>query len=238
MTFAYASPPPFRLGSADLKSNARKFLERALLISALVHLSATGVFRAAEERMAAREEGENPRAPTWKRPVFLAPPMLPTPWNWRPVSAPSNKGVFDPVERDVPFPTIDPGTVFRPQSQGVEGEPREGPGGPTGPGKGPPPEEPMPAFTYAETPPVPIDALKPPYPEWAREAGIEGKVLLRVLVGADGLPKNVIVASGPKGLRDEARAAVMLWKFRPGLSNGTPVEVWVEVPVTYSLSGS
>ena len=69
MAPALASPPPLLPGgSPDLKRHARKFLERALVISALVHFTAAGVFRAADERGRAREAAE-PVIPTWTRVV-------------------------------------------------------------------------------------------------------------------------------------------------------------------------
>ena len=235
MASALASPPPpFSFGSADLKANARKFLERALVISALIHFSAVGLFRAAEERSKARWERDNPAVPKWEHPVDLGPRVVPIDWSRHfapPVS--SDKGVFDPTGKDVPFPTIsrgDPPSNF----PGVAADPRGGSVDPS-PGPGVPPEKPEPAFKAVDTPPVPLIAPKPVYSDWLREAGIEGKVLLRVLVGTDGFVKQVVIASGPKGLGEEAAKAVRRWTFRPGLANGNPIEVWVEIPIAFQL---
>jgi TonB family protein len=68
-----------------------------------------------------------------------------------------------------------------------------------------------------------------------REAQIEGRVLLRVLVGTDGLPKRIVVAGGSKVLGEEAAKTLRLWTFRPGLSNGEAAEVWLDIPVNYRL---
>ena len=99
----------------------------------------------------------------------------------------------------------------------------------------PPPADRTPAVAGADTPPELVDAPKPAYPEWAREAGVEGKVLLRVLVGKDGRPRKVIETGGVRALGEDAAKAVMRWTFHPALSNGNPIEVWVEVPVVFRL---
>jgi protein TonB len=235
MTSAYASPPPFRFGPADLKANARRFLERALVISALVHLTAAGVFRAAQERLDARNPLDLRRIPGR---VVIVDRGFPPPRVWTPPSSKTGgKGIFEPVNKNVPFPEIDSGDIFNPNTSAIPRERDSGP--PKIPGRDlpPPPDDAVPPRAPDKLPVV-IDAPKPAYPDWAREAGIEGKVILRVLVGMDGIPKQVVVASGSKALADAARDAVRRWKFSPGMVGKEPVEVWVEVPVTFRLSGN
>ncbi len=234
MASALASPPPpFSGDTSDLKANARKFLERALVISALVHLAAVGVFRAALERFAAPEEEISTLLPHWSDPTSIIP-LSPVPRISRPpAGATSDNGVFDPVDRKDILATIDrgrQGAEIDPVAADPRGSPSPGPEPPA-----PPREEP--GFTYADTPPVPIVAPHPAYPPWAREAGIEGKVLVRVLVGTDGVPKKAAIVSGPKGLTEGVESAVLRWRFRPGLANGQPVEVWVEIPISFQLGG-
>ena len=233
MTSAYASPPPFRFGPADLKAHARKFLERALVISALVHLSAAGLFRAAQERIAFRAEQETP-IPKWKRPTWVTPPIeVTSPPHFGGSTA--KGGVYEPRPQDPWIQTVNPGVG--PDIAPVMGSPGEKTDG--GPPNNPPPSrENVRAFGIVDTAPAPLHAPKPPYPEWARETGIEGKVILRVLVGIDGIPKQVQVLSGPKGLVEEARNAVLRWTFRPGMSGRDSVEVPVIVPITFRLSGN
>ena len=234
MTFAYASPPPFRFGPADLKAHARKFLERALVISALVHLSAAGLFRAAQERAGDDLDLKIPGI------VELIPhvvPPPPPPENWVPKgeSRPDD-GVIVPVNRtDLPPVTFNPGETSRDYSKQIVGEPRGGADGTTTE-PGPTVEKQQP-FTVVDQEPVPAFAPKPPYPEWAMEAGVEGKVILNVLVGTDGIPKNVVILSGPKALGQEAAKAIARWRFRPGRSGKDSVEAWVQVPVNYILFG-
>ena len=231
MTSAYASaPPPFRFGRVELRANARKFLERALVISLLVHLSAAGVFRAVERRAAAREEAI-PSVPTWHDPSFIIP-LFPMPPGLPSAPGTNVTGVFEPVNRTPPvIQEIDRGD-FRPDVAEPEKSGGSGPGPAT---PNPPPPNETPAFIPVDAPPVPTFAPKPMYPEWAREAGVEGNVLLRVLVGVDGVPKNVVVLSGTKGFTDDAVSAAWRWRFSPGLSNKKPVEVSVEIPMVFRL---
>jgi len=233
MASALASPPPLGSGgSSDLKANARKFLERALLISALFHLAAVGVFRAAEERFATTDEEIPVVSGHWTPPAVVIPHIDPISWRWRPPTTPPPKaGVYLAV-RKPDFPRLidgEPGVSgYDPVQTDPKGSPgRENPGGE--------PPEPTSPFTYADTPPVPIVAPRPAYPPWAREAGIEGKVLVRVLVGTDGIPKNAVIVSGPRGLTDGVVDAVLRWRFKPGLANKEPVEVWVAIPITFRL---
>jgi protein TonB len=90
-------------------------------------------------------------------------------------------------------------------------------------------------FVYYEDEPVPVTAPTPAYPEFARDAGITGKVILHVLVGKDGRVKNVKVKQSVTGLDQAAKDAVQKWVFKPALSNNKPVAVWVEVPMDFRL---
>ena len=86
-----------------------------------------------------------------------------------------------------------------------------------------------------DEPPVQIVAPEPRYPEFAREAGIEGRVVLKALVGRDGQVLQVVVLEGDRSLVDEALKAVRVWKFRPARWNGKPVTAWVAIPILFRL---
>jgi TonB family protein len=233
MVKAFASPPPlFSGGSPDLKGNARRFLERALVISALVHLAAAGVFRATYERMIPKEEETIP-APTWHDPTIIDSRIIPIDGS-RPAATKALDGIFQPEPEDVPLTATNQmgqipmdGVGWDPSSRTVDPSP-----GPPNPG---PPSERVPGFTVAEILPVPVSTPLPDYPDFAREVGAEGKVVVRVLVGLDGYPKRVIAVSGPKMLFDAAVEGVKKWKFKPGMTSGQAVEVWVEIPVVFRL---
>src|ERR1700722_11599834 len=85
--------------------------------------------------------------------------------------------------------------------------------------------------------PPAIALQRPPYyPFESRLAGIEGTVVLDVLVNRDGSVSQAWATSYPDPfLRDAATAAVLRWKFRPGLRDGVPVEMHLRVPITFSL---
>ncbi|MFC2130330.1 energy transducer TonB [Bacteroidota bacterium] len=74
------------------------------------------------------------------------------------------------------------------------------------------------------------------YPEIARRAGIEGKVLIRILVEKDGKPKrHRIEYSDNEQLNKAAIKAVMSSVFTPAIQNDRPVTCWVTIPVTFRL---
>lgn len=77
----------------------------------------------------------------------------------------------------------------------------------------------------------------PPYPPRAKKLGMQGTVTIRVLVGESGAVLEVQVeqGSGFALLDNAALGAVKKWQFVPGLENGRPVAMWVEVPVRFEL---
>ncbi len=85
-------------------------------------------------------------------------------------------------------------------------------------------------------PPHLLREVKPRYDEAARRAGIEGEVVLEVVVRADGTVGDLRVLQGlGGGLDARAAEAVRQWRFAPGLRQGTPVDVIVEVSVEFRL---
>lgn len=86
-----------------------------------------------------------------------------------------------------------------------------------------------------DTPPDLVSRIPPAYPEMAKEARIEGTVLLRVLVGEDGRVKDLKVVRGVKYLDAATKDAVSRWIYKPALLRGSAVAVWIDVPVEYHL---
>ena len=78
---------------------------------------------------------------------------------------------------------------------------------------------------------------RPAYPPIARRMGLEGLVLLRVDVSAQGTPEKVVVAqsSGAVLLDDSAVRAVQGWTFVPARRGETPIAHAVEVPIRFQL---
>ena len=74
----------------------------------------------------------------------------------------------------------------------------------------------------------------------ARRMGIEGTVVLRVVVAPDGTPKSVVVleSSGHDVLDASALETVRRrWRFVPARRNGIPVEDSVQVPIRFHQTG-
>lgn len=82
--------------------------------------------------------------------------------------------------------------------------------------------------------PEPVTTIQPRYPEFAREAQIQGTVVLEVLVTSDGHVANVRVIKGVTGLNEAAMDAVKRWVFKPALNrSGDPIDAWFEVPFDF-----
>ena len=80
-----------------------------------------------------------------------------------------------------------------------------------------------------------VQKVIPEYPPMAREARIEGTVILQANISKTGTIENLHVVNGPALLRGAAMAAVRQWRFRPYLLNGEPVEVETTVNVQFTL---
>jgi periplasmic protein TonB len=91
-------------------------------------------------------------------------------------------------------------------------------------------------YVACEEKPVLISIPAPVYPEMARMAEREGVVIMRVLVGKDGRVKDAIVTNGVILLDEAALQAARGAVFRPALQRHHPVEVWVEVPMRFTLN--
>lgn len=108
----------------------------------------------------------------------------------------------------------------------------------------PPPEvdDDLPIFIPHDEPPEPIggyDAIqkKLKYPEIARKAGVEGRVMIWAKIGTDGgvLNTRVMVSLGPNGCDEAAATAIRQVKWKPAMQRDRPVAVWVAVPVEFRL---
>jgi protein TonB len=90
-------------------------------------------------------------------------------------------------------------------------------------------------FEYHEEYPSVATIVKPDYPDLARQAGVEGQVVVLALVGVDGHVKEVRLAKSVPLLDAAAMDAVRKWVFTPALDNHHPVPAWVRVPVIFHL---
>lgn len=75
------------------------------------------------------------------------------------------------------------------------------------------------------------------YPDIARRAGVEGKVIVRVLVAANGKVKKSLIEYTDSELLNEAaiQAIKNYGTFTPAIQNGQPITCWVSIPITFRL---
>ena len=81
-----------------------------------------------------------------------------------------------------------------------------------------------------------ISKVQPTYPPLARQARVQGTVVLQALIGKDGSVQNLTVISGHPMLIQAAMDAVKQWRYRPYLLNGEPVLLETTINVNFELS--
>lgn len=82
-----------------------------------------------------------------------------------------------------------------------------------------------------------IRKVQPTYPPLARQARIQGTVMLQAEISKDGTIENLRLISGHPMLAPAAIEAVKQWRYKPYLLNGEPVAVETTVMVNFTLSG-
>ena len=94
-----------------------------------------------------------------------------------------------------------------------------------------------PVMVEAAVDPRYADALQPPYPPTLARAEIEGRAIVRVLVGTDGRVKQVelVSADDPAFFEATARQARRAWRFRPATRDGVAIEGWRTMTVRFRL---
>ena len=82
-----------------------------------------------------------------------------------------------------------------------------------------------------------IRRVQPNYPALARQARIQGSVILQAQISKTGDIENLTLVSGHPMLAPAAIEAVKQWKYKPYILNGEPVEVDTQVTVNFTLGG-
>ena len=113
-------------------------------------------------------------------------------------------------------------------------------GGTGGPALPPPPKAAAPArikqggqVTAASI----LNQTRPVYPALARQARIQGSVVLHAIIDKEGRVAQLEVMSGHPLLVQAALDAVKQWRYKPTQLNGDPVEVDTTITVTFSMGG-
>ena len=80
---------------------------------------------------------------------------------------------------------------------------------------------------------------EPGYTREARRAGVQGIVVLKVLLSGDGKINRVrVIRRLPYGLTENAIFATCKIKFKPAMKDGQPVSQWVEIQYGFRLANS
>jgi TonB family protein len=79
---------------------------------------------------------------------------------------------------------------------------------------------------------------KPIYPQDALELGIEGRIVLKALVGLDGIVKRVVVVESHviPSMEQAAVDAVLKCRFRPYRQDGEPAAFWARFPIVFRIT--
>jgi protein TonB len=81
-----------------------------------------------------------------------------------------------------------------------------------------------------------VRMVRPQYPPEAKQAGIQGTVLLHVKVATDGTVKEIVVKEGEPKLVEATVEAVRQWEYEPVHVDGKAIEASTDVTVNFKLS--
>ena len=227
-------------GAEELKRAANKYGFLALSISVALHFSIIGSYY-----LSTTFEGEKtvPFGPLYPPVIVYDPgpkipsiPALPTP---------PTPAIPHPRGKDgVPVPVVDPPditeTIPTQEDRGRSVDPN---------GNCPVPgsvvdepvliqdDVPPPIFVPVEKEPVIVKRVMPVYPPLALQAGLEGKVFVKIWVDRQGKVHRVEVLKSDYEIFNEAAIkAAKQFVFTPAYMNKGPVSVWVAVPFTFKIA--
>ena len=79
-----------------------------------------------------------------------------------------------------------------------------------------------------------IRQVRPRYPPLARQARIQGTVILEAIISKQGSVENLRVVKGHPLLIQRALEAVKQWRYKPTVLNGVPVEAITRITVNFN----
>jgi protein TonB len=217
-------------------------LSRTVLITGgvvLFHVAAlwalqTGLIRKAAEvvipvtLLSEFIEPPKPKAP----PLPPPPPPAPRPQITKAPPPPRPMAVRTPA----PAPAAPVGVIV-PQPPAPPLAPPAPPAPPEPPAPPPAPPAP-PAITLPSSDADYLNNPKPVYPAMSRRLNEQGKTIVRVLIGIDGVPRSatILKSSGYERLDEASRTAAMGWRYVPGRRNGIVETMELNVPVNWVLN--
>ena len=159
-----------------------------------------------------------------------------------------------PARPVTPAPAVQKKAVTRPpvqpQAQPLAiADPTPSPNAPAGSLTPALPSTPAPVEAAPAAPPAPpavqlpssnadyLQNPKPAYPPLSKRLGEQGKVVVRVLIGADGIPQKAELrqSSGFDRLDQAALNTVLKWRYVPGKRGGVAEDMWFNVPINFVL---
>jgi protein TonB len=221
-------------------------LKRGLALSAGIHLTLAvllfGVLGVARQ-MSPPPPDDDPEDGGH---VLVPPPRYEDPGGAQPPVPPEDfaePAEIEPVDEDEKQLEDRSEEIARPAEPGPSGDepgidglsPGRGAGGPGGsqPNEG---ELDPNVYQPHDIEPEVIRRVLPAYPDVARQAGMEGEVIVRVLVGSDGTVRKVEVQRSSALFDEAAVSAVRQWTFRPAIWMDKPVAVWVRIPIVFRMN--
>src|SRR5215467_842887 len=81
-----------------------------------------------------------------------------------------------------------------------------------------------------------LHRVAPIYPPLARQARIQGTVVLRIIINKSGDVQDVKLFSGHPMLATAAVEAVRQWKYQPYMVDGQTVDVETDIQVNFTLA--
>jgi periplasmic protein TonB len=166
-----------------------------------------------------------PPEPVKHQPVQRAAPTLPPPPMPLAVASPS------------PAPQAPAGVVAPPQALPAITAPVQVAAAPAPLAPATPPAPPPPAVTLPSSDADYLQNPKPAYPPLSRRLREQGKVVVQVLIGADGTAQKAEIreSSGHARLDQAALDTVQRWRYVPGKKGGVAVAMSFNVPINFVL---
>lgn len=176
-----------------------------------------------------------PPAPPARPAPPAPPPPKPTPPTPRP--APPKPAPKKPTPAPLPAAIADPTPAPAAPLGAIEPQPAAKPVESAPVAAAAPAAPPAPAIVQPSSDASHLNNPKPVYPAVSKRLGEQGKVVLRVLIGTDGLPQKVEIkqSSGFERLDRQAVDTVSRWRFVPGTRNGVPEAMWYLQPINFVL---
>lgn len=228
--------------STGLSRNAVIALSVVTLHVAALWALQSGLMRKAAEIIIPAEvlsEFLTPQPPAPPAPPTPPAPPPPKPAPPKPSPTPPKPRVAKPTPAPEPMPVAiaDPTPAPAAPVGVVEPQPAAKPVEAPVAAAPAPAAPPAPAIVQPSSDASHLNNPKPVYPAVSKRLGEQGKIVLRVLIGADGIPQKVEIkqSSGFERLDRQAVATVTRWRIVPGTRNGVPEAMWYLQPINFVL---